>query len=101
MFGIQKQLKNSKTFVFSTKLTDVSNIIKTRGTIDALEKISNSVRHWSGGTDISNALSSLNRGILKEGKAGTTTLILISDGYDSNQHQGDKDQHQDADRGHP
>ena len=83
MFGIQKQLKNSKTFVFSTKLTDVSTMIKTRSTTIALEKIANYVRHWSGGTDICSALSALNRGILKEGKSSTTTLILISDGYDS------------------
>ena len=83
MFGVQKQLKNSKTFVFSTKLTDVSNMIKTGSTIIALEKIANYVRHWSGGTDICSALSTLNRGILKEGKSSTTTLILISDGYDS------------------
>ena len=83
MFGIQKQLRSSKTFVFSTKLTDVTNIIKSRSTMSALENIANHVRHWSGGTDICTALSTLNRGTLKEGKASATTLILISDGYDS------------------
>lgn len=83
MFGIQKKLRSSKTFVFSTKLTDVTNLIKTRSTSGALENIANQVRHWSGGTNICSALATLNRGILREGKASATTLILISDGYDS------------------
>ena len=81
MFGIQKKLRSSKTFVFSTKLTDVTNLIKTRSTSGALENIANQVRHWSGGTNICSALATLNRGILREVNLHNNTTILFNGNF--------------------
>ena len=83
MLGLQKALKNSRTLVFSTELTEVTALLR-RGTIrQTLDEVSATVRHWSGGTNIGNALARLNRGILREGSARSTVAIVISDGYDN------------------
>jgi uncharacterized protein with von Willebrand factor type A (vWA) domain len=83
MLGLQRALKNSRTLVFSTKVTEVSSLLRRRSVRRTLEEIGTTVRHWSGGTDIGNALGKLNRGVLQEGTSRSTVAIIISDGYDN------------------
>ena len=83
MLGLQQELKNSRTLVFSTQLTEITSLLR-RGTVgETLREISATVQHWSGGTDIGGALAKLNRGILREGSSRSTVAIIISDGYDN------------------
>ena len=83
MFGLQQELKNSRTLVFSTSITEITQMLR-RGTVNnALREVSDTVRHWSGGTDIGNALAVANRGVMTEGSAHSTVAIIISDGYDN------------------
>ncbi len=82
MFGLQKELKNSRTVVFSTQSTEISALLRRRSVAQTLHEVGRAVRHWSGGTDIGQALGELNRGILREGSPRSTVAILISDGYD-------------------
>lgn len=83
MLGLQQALKNSRTVVFSTRTTEISALLRRRSVAETLAEVSDRVRHWSGGTDIGAALAELNRGILREGSARSTVLIVISDGYDN------------------
>ncbi|MGE0486511.1 MAG: VWA domain-containing protein [Gammaproteobacteria bacterium] len=83
MLGLQQALKNSRTVVFSTRTTEISALLRRRSVAETLAEVSDKVRHWSGGTDIGAALAELNRGILREGSARSTVLIVISDGYDN------------------
>ena len=85
MLGIQKELKNSRTIVFSTDTTEVTSLLRRRSVEETLQDVGEKVRHWSGGTDIGGALTELNRGVLREGSAHSTVAIIISDGYDSGQ----------------
>ncbi len=87
MLSLQKELPGSRTVVFSTRVTEITQLLRRRSAVDTLREVSRSVRHWSGGTDIGKGLAMLNRGILREGKARSTVAIVISDGYD----QGDPD----------
>lgn len=85
MLGLQQELKNSRTLVFSTNVTEITHNLR-RGTVhNALREVSESVRHWSGGTDIGQALSIANRGVMTEGSSRSTVAIIISDGYDNGQ----------------
>ena len=83
MFGLQQALRNSRTFVFSTRVSEITTMLRRRSVADTLTEISKTVHHWSGGTDIGAALAMLNRTLLREGTARSTVLIVISDGYDN------------------
>ncbi len=83
MLGLQQALKNSRTLVFSTRLTEITALLRRGSVREVLDEVGATVRHWSGGTDIGNALAVLNRGILREGSARSTVAIVISDGYDN------------------
>jgi uncharacterized protein with von Willebrand factor type A (vWA) domain len=82
MFGLQKELKNSRTVVFSTQSTEISTQLRHKSVGRTLREVGRAVQHWSGGTDIGAALRELNRGILREGSPRSTVAIIISDGYD-------------------
>lgn len=83
MFGLQQTLRNSRTFVFSTRVSEISAVLRRRNIEETLNEISRTVRHWSGGTNIGAALGELNRTVLREGTSRSTVLLVISDGYDN------------------
>lgn len=85
MFGLQQALKSSRTVVFSTQVSEITQSLRRRSIDETLREMSDKVRHWSGGTDIGAALGALNRGVLREGSSRSTVLIVISDGYDNGQ----------------
>lgn len=82
MFGLQKGLKNSRTAVFSTRMTEITRPLRRHSVHEALREVAEQARHWSGGTDIGGALAQLNRKVLRDGPASATVCIVISDGYD-------------------
>ncbi|MFP6781527.1 MAG: VWA domain-containing protein [Gammaproteobacteria bacterium] len=83
MLGLQQELKNSRTLVFSTQVSEITAQLRRSTLKDTLQDVSGTVKHWSGGTDIGTALRDLNVGILREGSSHSTVLIIISDGYDN------------------
>jgi len=85
MLGLQKGFKNSRTAVFSTRVTEITRALRRQSVHETLAEVATLARHWSGGTDIGAALANFNRGILREGSASSTVGIILSDGYD----QGD------------
>jgi hypothetical protein len=82
MFGVQKVLRGSRTVVFSTRATEISAMLRQRSVAETLRDVARRARHWSGGTDIGEALATLNRRILREGTPRSTVAIILSDGYD-------------------
>lgn len=70
------------TFLFGTRLTNVTRYLRTRDVDVALEKIGESVEDWSGGTRIGQTLSDFNvnwsRRVLGQG----AMVLFISDGLD-------------------
>ena len=83
MLGLQQLMRNSRTLVFSTHVTEITSALRTRSVADTLREVGLLVSHWSGGTDIGGALARLNRGVVREGSANSTVVIVISDGYDN------------------
>jgi uncharacterized protein len=71
------------TFIFSTNLVSVSNVLRARRLTGALEALSLAATAWSGGTKIGGSLQEFNR--LHAGKLLTrnTVFIILSDGWDT------------------
>ncbi len=83
MLGVQRALKNSRTFAFSTQVSEITAALRRRSVENTLRELGQAVKHWSGGTKVGAALAVINRAVLREGVARSTVLVIISDGYDN------------------
>ena len=82
MYGLQNELWGVETFVFSTTLSRITHLIRTKNIGNALEKISRSVLGWSGGTNIGRSLEIFNRDFAVSMVTHRTVVVVISDGWD-------------------
>lgn len=85
MLGVQKSCLNSRTAVFSTRTTEITNALRRHTVPDVLCEVARIAQDWSGGTDVGKALVHLNRVVLGQVAPRSTVSVVISDGYD----QGD------------
>jgi uncharacterized protein len=80
------------TFLFGTRLTDITRHLRHRDVDVALAKISAAVADWAGGTRIGQCLKEFNlrwaRRLLGQG----AVVLLISDGLDSDAGEGLKEE---------
>jgi len=72
------------SFVFGTRLTNISRQLRHRDVDVALAAISESVEDWSGGTRIGATLKEFNQRWSRRVLAQNATVMLISDGLDRN-----------------
>jgi uncharacterized protein with von Willebrand factor type A (vWA) domain len=82
MYGLQNELWGVETFVFSTSLSRITHLIRTKDIANALEKISGSILGWSGGTNIGRSLHTFNRNFAPSIVTHRTVIVVISDGWD-------------------
>jgi uncharacterized protein with von Willebrand factor type A (vWA) domain len=82
MYGLQNELWGVETFVFSTALSRITHLIRTRNIESALERISHTVVGWSGGTNIGGSLHTFNREFAPSLVTHRTVVVVISDGWD-------------------
>jgi uncharacterized protein with von Willebrand factor type A (vWA) domain len=82
MYGLQNELWGVETFVFSTSLSRITHLIRTKDIANALEKISGSILGWSGGTNIGRSLHTFNRDFAPSMVTHRTVAVIISDGWD-------------------
>lgn len=85
LLALQRAVPGSRTFVFSTRVTEVTDVLRRRSIPEALAEMRNRARHWSGGTDLGAALAFVNRRVTPEAWSRRTVCVILSDGYD----QGD------------
>ena len=81
VFALQSVFNRVETFTFATRLTRVTEHLKTRSYRQALSRLTD-VRDWSGGTRIGEALGQFNRQWphLVDRR---TIVIVLSDGWDT------------------
>ena len=77
-----------ETFVFSTRLTRVTRLLRRRDIDQALAEVGKRVHDFSGGTRIGQALAEFNRRWARRVLGHGAVTILISDGWD----RGDPEQ---------
>jgi uncharacterized protein with von Willebrand factor type A (vWA) domain len=88
VYGLQNELRGVSTFVFSTRLFDVTPMLRTRSFDEALGRLGERVEGWSGGTRIGGCLAEFNRSAGRSKIGPRTAVVIISDGWD----RGDVDQ---------
>jgi uncharacterized protein with von Willebrand factor type A (vWA) domain len=82
MYELQNQYPHCETFVFSTRLSRITSILKRKVFEETLRLLSEKVSDWSGGTNIGGALHQfhqLNSHLLNFKRA---IFLIFSDGWD-------------------
>jgi uncharacterized protein with von Willebrand factor type A (vWA) domain len=74
--------KRVHTFLFGTRLTNVTRALKARDPDDALAACSASVHDWSGGTRIATSLHAFNRHWARRVLGQGAIVLLITDGLE-------------------
>jgi uncharacterized protein with von Willebrand factor type A (vWA) domain len=82
IYGLQNHYPYCETFVFSTRLSHVSFLLKRRAFEEALRLISARVLDWSGGTNIGGALHQLHHRHGHLLHPDRTLFLIFSDGWD-------------------
>ena len=70
------------SFVFGTRLSNITRQLRTRDVDEALASVSDSVDDWSGGTRIGACLHEFNRLWSRRVLAQSAVVLLITDGLD-------------------
>ncbi len=76
------------SFVFATRLTNVTRYLRAKDVDVALERISDGVSDWSGGTRIGTCLGDFNRLWSRRVLAQGAVILLITDGLDRDAGEG-------------
>lgn len=71
-----------ESFVFGTRLTRTTRLLKSRDPDLAVAQVMRSVQDWSGGTRITEALREFNRRWARRTLPGPATLLLVTDGLE-------------------
>jgi uncharacterized protein with von Willebrand factor type A (vWA) domain len=71
-----------EAFVFSTRLTRITRLLRYRDLDRCLESVSKSVHDFSGGTRIGDALADFNRRWARRVLGHGAVVIIVSDGWD-------------------
>jgi uncharacterized protein with von Willebrand factor type A (vWA) domain len=71
-----------ETFVFSTRLTRITRLLRSRDIDRALDQVGRQVHDFSGGTRIGEAIADFNRRWARRVLGRGAVVIVISDGWD-------------------
>ena len=76
------------SFVFGTKLTNITRQIRTRNVDKSLEQVADVVEDWSGGTRIGQSLHEFNKHWSRRVLSQGAIVLLITDGLDRDAGEG-------------
>jgi uncharacterized protein with von Willebrand factor type A (vWA) domain len=74
---------NAETFVFATRLTRLTRLLRIRNPNVALQRAAASAPDWAGGTRLGDALKAFNDGWGRRGLARGAVVLIVSDGWDA------------------
>jgi uncharacterized protein with von Willebrand factor type A (vWA) domain len=83
VYALQRVFKRVDSFVFSTSLVEITDLLRVRQLPDALRRLSQRSAGWSGGTKIGESLEEFNRLFARKLLSQETILIILSDGWDT------------------
>jgi uncharacterized protein with von Willebrand factor type A (vWA) domain len=72
----------TESFVFGTRLTRVTRLLRDRDRDRALERVSETVTDWAGGTRIGESFREFNRRWARRTLRTSGVVIVVSDGWD-------------------
>jgi uncharacterized protein with von Willebrand factor type A (vWA) domain len=82
IYALHHQLTNPEIAVFSTRMTVISEFLKTKSVEDSLNQVTGVVHDWAGGTNIGTCLREFNDRFSYEMMRSRTVVIILSDGWD-------------------
>jgi len=82
-YALQKYFKRVDTFVFSTEVVEISEVLRTRDLPRALHGLSQKAADWAGGTRIGESLKEFNQRYGRKLLSRNTVFIILSDGWDT------------------
>ena len=82
-YALQKYFKSVNTFLFSTNVVEITDLLRTRDLPDALRGLSQRAAGWAGGTKIGDSLRDFNRQHGRRLLSSNTVFIILSDGWDT------------------
>lgn len=82
-YALQECFQRVHTFLFSTNVVEISDLLRTRYLPDALRRLSQRAAGWSGGTRIGDSLRQFNQSYGRKLLSRDTIFIILSDGWDT------------------
>jgi uncharacterized protein len=86
-YALQKYFKRVNTFLFSTDVVEVTDVLRTRDLPEALRGLSQRAAGWAGGTKIGESLRDFNQRYGGKLLSRNTVFIILSDGWDTGEPQ--------------
>jgi uncharacterized protein with von Willebrand factor type A (vWA) domain len=83
IYALQHSLGHVESFVFSTRLSRVTDYFRTNDIHSAVERMAREVPDWAGGTRIGDSLRTFNRHWALRVLSRRTIVLILSDGLDS------------------
>ncbi len=88
MHALARDQNRVASFVFGTRLNNITRYLRTRDVDEALAQVSAAVDDWSGGTRIGTCLATFNQEWARRVLAQGAVVLLISDGLDRDAGEG-------------
>ena len=82
LHSLSEKRRNVQSFLFGTRLTNITRSLKLRDPDEALIATSKSVDDWSGGTRIASALHTFNQKWSRRVLSGGAIVLFITDGLE-------------------
>ena len=82
LHALAEKRRNVQSFLFGTRLTNITRDLKLRDPDEALVATTNNVEDWSGGTRIAAALHAFNQRWSRRVLSGGAIVLLITDGLE-------------------
>jgi uncharacterized protein with von Willebrand factor type A (vWA) domain len=95
LHGLVQRESAVSVFLFGTRLTPITRLLRTRDVDAALAAVAAGVPDWSGGTRIAAALERFNRDWSRRLLAQSAVVLLVTDGLECD----DREEGEDADGG--
>jgi uncharacterized protein len=82
-YALQANFQRVETFLFSTSVVGISDLLRTNNLPDALRRLSQRAAGWSGGTKIGESLRQFNQLYGRKLLTRDTVFIILSDGWET------------------
>jgi uncharacterized protein len=82
-YALQKYFKNVNTFLFSTSVVEITDLLRNRDLPHVLRGLSERAAGWAGGTRIGESLRDFNQHHGGKLLSRNTVFIILSDGWDT------------------
>jgi uncharacterized protein with von Willebrand factor type A (vWA) domain len=82
IYALKREIRDVEVGVFSTRMTSISRLLKTKGIEESLHDVAEQVHDWAGGTDIGGCLREFNDTFARDMLHSRSVMIIVSDGWD-------------------